>query len=217
MERIAMTDKEVRNTIIMMCVQMFISRKIIDASLRDIVFTELINSELNNIYKIKLLPMLDAKQTEDGKPIYKHYVIKLFREKLTAISKSSGMVDFLSEHKSYHKFLILKGASQKVVNQITEYENAELLYEKEMLTNPLEYESQPVYEPFDMDDKEELDKFFQEYFCNRAQLEKMDDDNAVGRFLGLKQGQIVRIIRPSEIAGNAIAYRIVIKHVQIKK
>jgi DNA-directed RNA polymerase subunit H (RpoH/RPB5) len=218
MEQIIMNDKEVKRKIIMTCIEMFIARGLIDISNKQTAYEELLSSESDNVYKIKIYPPIKNEEELKEKEIkYKHYAIKLFREKLTAISKTSGMVDFLKEHKDYYKILILKDAGQKVINQIVEYENTQLLYEEEMLTNPLDYESQPKFEPFDMNNREEMNKFFKEYYCNKAQLEKMDDNNPVARFLDLKVGQAIRIIRPSEVSGESVAYRIVVKHIQIKK
>jgi DNA-directed RNA polymerase subunit H (RpoH/RPB5) len=217
MEQIMMNDREIKNKIILMCSEMFVARGIIHADSKQNVYKELLQSESDNIYKIKIFPPVkDEKKINEAKE-HKHYVIKLFREKLTAISKTSGMVDFLNEHKDFYKFLILKDAGQKVINQIIEYPNTELLYEQEMLSNVLDYELQPKFEPLDKDNKEEIGKFLKEYYVNRSQIEKIDEDSAVSRFLGYKTGQILRIIRPSEVSGKSPAYRIVIASNQAKK
>ena len=237
MEQILMNDKEIKNKIIMMCVEMFIARHLIHKEAKEKIYEELVESEVDNVYTIKIFPMAmtlrdNLKKTIRDKTVpkgtshaqnldetkeYKNYVIRLFREKLTAISKTSGTVDFLNDHKDAHVFLILKDAGQKVINKIADYTNTELLYEEEMLINPLDHELQPEFYPFDINNKAEMTKFFKEYYCNKAQIEKLDEDSPICRFLGLKQGQLIRIIRPSEVSGKSPAYRIVKKSLQIKK
>jgi DNA-directed RNA polymerase subunit H (RpoH/RPB5) len=217
MEQIMMNDKEVKRKIIMTCIEMFMARGLIEPNNKQESYEELLASESDNVYKIKIFPPIKNQEELKEEIKFRHYAIKLFREKLTAISKTSGMVDFLKEHKDYYKILILKDAGQKVINQIVEYENTQLLYEEEMLTNALDFELQPKFEPFDLNDREEMNKFFKEYYCNKAQLEKMDDNNPVARFLDLKIGQMMRIIRPSEVSGESAAYRIIVKHIPTKK
>ena len=57
---------------------------------------------------------------------------------------------------------------------------------------------------------EEKTKVLKKYMVKPAQLPKMLASDPMARYLGLKKGQMVRILRNSQTAGLHVVYRIVI-------
>jgi DNA-directed RNA polymerase subunit H (RpoH/RPB5) len=212
--QIIYSEKEILERIVSTFVEMLINRGILSKDSFKNSFKEVMDSGTDElVFKINTFPLVHNEKDIDKlkQSPGKLYVLKIVTHKLTAINKASGIADFLKEYTAANKIIVIKDIGQKVYNQLASQPNTEVFYEKQLIYNILNHDLQPEFFPISLDDPEETQKFYIDYLCNGAKLTKMDEDDPVARMLKLKVGQIVRVVRPSEVSAKTPSYRIVCK------
>jgi len=210
--QIMLDSSKILDRILTTFVEFMIARGVIPKDSFEKSLNELQQSGTDDlVFKIKIFPDISAEDNKTGKL----YVLKIITQpqKITAISKDSDILDFLKKYDKYKKFIVVKDIVLKVYNQITSKSDTEIFKEQEIIYNILNHVLQPKYEIMTDD---EVKKFFVEYMCKPSQVSKLPLSDPVAKAYGLKVGQMLRIIRPSEAVSEVVTYRIACPAVVLK-
>ena len=207
--------------------KLFKTRKTLDKMLRDRGYEQINKEELtfdvwkeklreektiNGIYykvdkvkKDQIIESNDNEQKKLAKRLYFHYIIQKFNA-----DTIKAFYNNMCELKASTGLIIIEGKStsqaKQKLQEICKELSIEVFTVSELVVNITEHELVPKHILLsEVEKKLLLDKY---RIKDPNQLPKILISDPVARYLGLKRGDVVKIIRKSETAGKYITYRI---------
>jgi DNA-directed RNA polymerase subunit H (RpoH/RPB5) len=159
----------------------------------------------NNLINIETYEQFE-KKTESKNFNGDNVIIFILNQKI--MTKSQIITDFISKYNSYHKIIIVESITEKIKQSLLTNKYTEVFIEKEFLINIMDHVCSP--QEVTVLTTVELTDLLLSYNAKKKELPKQYDIDPLSRYLYIKRGQIIRIIRNSEITGQSVAYRIII-------
>lgn len=215
-------DPEIINeTVITNIIKMLAYRGWVDNDDIKKISSELLNSKKEEkIYNIKLKKKLTDIQTYEpfeNKKEWKNFnsdniIIFLYNQKITG--KSQQLTDFINKYNNYHKIIVVDSITDKSRQALTTSKFIEVFSETEFMINITEHVCSPE---FIVLSNEEADECNKSYNVKKKEMQKQYDSDPISRYLFLKRGQVIRIIRNNEVTGQSVSYRIIVHKTSVNK
>lgn len=139
-------------------------------------------------------------------------IIYLYNQKITG--KSQQLLDFMNKYSNYHKIIVVESITDKYKQILTSSKFVEIFSENEFMMNITEHVCCPQFIVLTTDELEECNK---SYGVKKKEMQKQFDTDPMSRYLFLRRGQAVRIIRNSDVSGQSVSYRIVVHKMNSNK
>ena len=139
----------------------------------------------------------------------KMYIKILPQQKITSIEKTIPLNDFINKYSKYHRIVVIDSITEKPLTKINEMENIEVFTEADLMINLVDHVASPQYQVIR---ENMVDQFKNDYKITTLHyLPIMYDTDRAAKYLYVKKGQIVRIVRNTKNTETAIGYRVIAK------
>lgn len=205
-ESIEMSSEERLAEVLKNIVKMLTNRGLLDKQNLDKNISKLVSTKSDQkIYKINLDNQYDEKIKN------KELIVRVIPQKITSVSKTSEIIEFLNSVAAHPNIIVPHHMSSKAVDVITEnYKFTEIFLEKELLINIVDSVLVPKHTLLT---KEQMEEFMEEYAVRKKNLLRILVTDPIARYYRMHVGDICRIDRPNNNTAYDRAYRIVIpKH-----
>jgi len=122
--------------------------------------------------------------------------IKVYTDRMRAENVSSAIMVLRQDITPFAK---------QAVQEMSDSFRIEHFKESELLVDITKHQLVPEHQLLTQNEKSELLK---RYRLKDHQLPRIQSNDPIARYYGMRRGQVVKIIRPSETAGRYVTYRI---------
>lgn len=193
---------DVKNTII----KIFVNRDFINIENKEKYINNLISNDNDDMEYIIQLDKAKNYNTEiPNKKVY----IKIFDYKISSINKTSPIGEFISKYDKEYKFIVVQDINARSEDIVESYNTqVEIFKFNKLQLDITEHDLVPQHIVLT---KEEGEEVLESYRARKRDMPLIRSNDPVAKYYNMKPGEIVKIIRPSPVTGEAISYRLVIK------
>ncbi|PVU96375.1 hypothetical protein BB561_001223 [Smittium simulii] len=124
--------------------------------------------------------------------------IRTYAEKMVTQGVTKGIIIYRKS---------ITPSANKIISQMSSKYQLEAFNEADLIINITHHELVPKHVVLQDEEKKAL---LQRYHLKESQLPRIQVNDPVARYYGLKRGQVVKIVRASETAGRYLTYRLCI-------
>ena len=155
---------DIIKTVLTNCTKMLTARKLLKEENLDAN----INSIINKVNIDLTFNVTVDKYATDADKVF---IIKIISQKVTSVSKTSNINDFLMAHKTMPKIIIVKDISKKAIQLITtNFPKTEVFLEEEFMINIVDNELVPKHILLTPEEEQEL---YKSYDCKKKNIPKI--------------------------------------------
>lgn len=193
---------EVKTTII----KIFVNRGFIKPENQEKYIKNLIETENDDMEYVIQLDNESNYNTEiKNKKVY----IKIFDYKITSINKTSSIGEFIMKNDKEYKFLVVQDINSKSESMLDAYKTQiEVFKFINLLINIVDHDLVPKHIVLTAEEGQEV---LETYRAKKRDMMLVKTSDPVSKYYRMKPGDIVKIIRPSIVTSEAVAYRLVFK------
>ena len=150
-----------------------------------------------------------ARNPNPPKPDVGSIWIEFLPDTSIGIKQMRAFAQHLSSNNFHTGILVtvvkITAAAMKIVPAVASETKIECFVEEDLLVNITHHELVPKHV---MLSRDERTKLLERYRLKDTQLPRIQVNDPVAKYLGLRRGQVVKIIRKSETAGRYASYRL---------
>lgn len=152
---------------------------------------------------------LPTPRNPDPRPDVGTIWVEFLEDTSVGIKQMRTFAQHLSQH-SFHTGILITSvqitpAALKIIPAVWSETKIECFVEQDLLVNITHHELVPKHVLLSQEERRQL---LTRYRLKDTQLPRIQVGDPVARYLGLRRGQVVKIIRKSETAGRYASYRL---------
>lgn len=193
---------DVKNTII----KIFVNRGFINIQNKEKYINKLVSNDNDDM---EYIIELDREKNYNTEIPNKRVYIKIFDYKISSINKTSPIGEFISKYDKEYKFIVVQDINARSEDIVETYNTqVEIFKFNKLQLDITEHDLVPRHIVLTKVEGEEV---LESYRAKKRDMPLIRSNDPVAKYYNMKPNEIVKIIRPSPVTGEAISYRLVIK------